>query len=87
VELDSLVGADRAAEHLAGAGVGAGPVGEPVAVADGFGGEQDAFGVQPVEDVAEALALAADEAARRNPQVDLAEGDATWPTFVARCSA
>ena len=36
-------------------------LGEPAAVADALGGDQDPLGVHPVEDVAEALALLADQ--------------------------
>jgi hypothetical protein len=50
-----------AAEDLAFTGVGAGALDEPVAVADGLGGEQDPLGVPAVDHVAEALALRADE--------------------------
>ena len=42
---------------------------EPVAVADALGGDQDALGVQAVEDVAEALAFLADQVLRRDLQV------------------
>ncbi|MNU32866.1 hypothetical protein D3C71_214190 [compost metagenome] len=60
-ELHALVLADRAAEHHAFLGVGRHLVHEPIAVADAFGGDQGAFGVQAVEDVLEALALFADQ--------------------------
>ena len=60
-ELHALVLADRAAEDRALAGVLRDFVDEPVAVADALGGDQSAFGVQAVEDVAEALAFFADQ--------------------------
>ncbi|MCY1531410.1 hypothetical protein D9M68_666340 [compost metagenome] len=60
-ELDALVLADRAAEHHAVAGVLAGLLDEPAAVADALGGDQGALGVEAVEDVLEALALFADQ--------------------------
>jgi hypothetical protein len=63
-----LVRADGTAEHRALGGVGDGAVDEPVAVADGLGGEQDAFGVPAVEDVAEPGVDLTDDVVRRYPQ-------------------
>ena len=60
-ELDALVGADRAAEDDALGGVARRLLDEPAAVADALGGDQDPLGVHAVEDVAEALALLADQ--------------------------
>jgi hypothetical protein len=60
-ELHALVLADRAAEHDAVLHVGAHAVDEPVAVADAFGGDQGALGIQAVQDVLEALAFLADQ--------------------------
>ena len=42
---------------------------EPAAVADGLRGDEDALGVPAVDDVAEALALLADEVLGRDLQV------------------
>src|SRR3546814_1756169 len=46
---------DRPAEHLAFAGIAGGPGQGRPPQADRLGGNQDAFGVEPVQDVAEAL--------------------------------
>ena len=42
---------------------------QPAAVADAFLGHQDALGIHPVEDVAEAPALLADQVLRRHLQI------------------
>ena len=60
-ELDALVRADRPAEDDALASRRRRLLDEPAAVADALGGDQDALGVHAVEDVAEALALLADQ--------------------------
>ena len=58
--LDRLVLADRAAEHDALLGVGGGAPKRGAAEADRFGGDQDALGIDAVQDVLEAAALLAD---------------------------
>ena len=68
-ELHALVLADGAVEHHAVAGVAARLVNKPVGVANAFGGNQRALGVQPVQDVFEALAFLADQVFSRNFQV------------------
>ena len=68
-ELDALVLADGAAEDLALAGVADRFAREPAAIADAFGGDQDALGVHAVEDAAEALAGLADQVRGRDAQV------------------
>ena len=68
-KLHSLVAADRAAEYFPLAGVSGGPVDEPAPVADAFPANQRAFGVHPVQDVAKALPLRADQVLRRHPHV------------------
>ncbi len=60
-ELDALVLADGAVEDDAVLGVRRRFVDEPVAVADAFGGDEDALGVEAVEDVAETFAFLADQ--------------------------
>src|SRR5919206_2082389 len=65
-ELDALVLADRPAEDLAFPGAAGRTIHEPPSIADALGGDQDPLGVHPVEDVAEALAFLADQAARRD---------------------
>jgi hypothetical protein len=60
-ELHALVLADRPVEHDALLGVGRHLVDEPVAVADALRRDQRALGVEPVEDVAKAAALLADQ--------------------------
>ena len=60
-ELDALVLADLAAEDLAVIGIIGRLLDEPARVADALGGDQDALGVHAVEDIAEALALFADQ--------------------------
>jgi len=42
---------------------------EPAAVADALGRDQDALGVHPIEDVAEALALDTDQILGRHPHI------------------
>ncbi len=68
-ELHALVLADRAAEHLPLFRIGRHAVDEPVAVADAFRRDQDALGVEPIEDVAEALTLLADEVLGGNLEI------------------
>ena len=68
-ELHALVLPDRPAEHVALLGVGRRLVDEPLGVADALGGDQDALGVHAGEDVAEALALLADQVLGRHPQI------------------
>src|SRR5439155_7711500 len=58
---DALVLADRASEHDTLAGILGGAIDKPVAVADAFGGDQRALGVETVENVLEALAFLADQ--------------------------
>ena len=60
-KLDALVLADRTAEHLALLGIVRRPLDEPAAIADTFGGNQDALGIHAVENVAKTLVLLADE--------------------------
>ena len=62
-EGDALVLADRAVEHDALVGVGDGPAQRHPADAERLGGDQDALGVEPVEQVLEAAALLADAVA------------------------
>src|SRR5215218_4276291 len=68
-ELDALVLADGSAEDDALRGTAGGLIYEPPSVADALGGDEDPFGVHAVEDVPEALAFLADQAARRDAQV------------------
>src|SRR5690606_40622005 len=68
-ELHALVLADRATKHHAVTGVLGRFFGEPAAITYALGGDQGALGVQAVEDVAEALALFADQAAGGDFQV------------------
>jgi hypothetical protein len=68
-ELDALVLPDRAAEHDAVLGVVSCALDEPLGIADAFGGDQHALGVHAREDVAEALALLADQARCMNAQI------------------
>ena len=72
-ELDALVLADRAAEDDALGRVGGRLLDEPAPVADALRGDQDPLRVHPVEDVAEALPLLADERVRRH--LDAVEED------------
>ena len=65
-ELDTLVLADGPAEDLALLRPRAGFVYKETAVAYALGGYQDALGVHPVEDVAKALSLLADEVSSRH---------------------
>ena len=67
-KLHALVLADRPAEHDALVRVARRALDEPAAVADALGGDQDPLGVQAVEDVAEALALLADQRRRPGPR-------------------
>ena len=66
---DALVLTDRAAENDTFAGVLGGAVDEPVAIADAFGGDQRALGVEPVENVFETLPFFADQVLRGNLEV------------------
>ena len=58
--LDALVLADRAVEHHALARIGGGAAQRILADADGFHADEDALGVEAIEDVAEAPPLLAD---------------------------
>ena len=79
---DRLVGADRPVEHDAVLGVGDGAVERDLADAARLGRQQDALGVEAVEEVPEALALLADEP----PALDRA-GRRTRPrTTPPRCA-
>jgi hypothetical protein len=68
-KLHALVLPDGSPEHHALLGVGRDAVDEPVAVADAFRRDQRALGVEPVQDVPEALAFLADEVPRRDLEV------------------
>jgi hypothetical protein len=68
-ELHALVLADRAPEHPALVGVGHALVEQPASVTDALGGDQDALRIHAVEDVAEALALLADQVLGRNLEI------------------
>ena len=61
-ELHPLVGADRPAEDHALVRVADRLLDEPLSVADRVGGDEDPLGVHAVEDIAEPLALLADQA-------------------------
>ena len=65
----ALIFADGAAEHFALFGIGARAVDEEAAVADAFRRDQDALGIHAVDDVAEALALFADQIFGRHFQI------------------
>src|SRR5918998_3014039 len=68
-KLDPLVLPDRAPKDYALFRPLGSPVYKPPSVADALGGDQDPFGVHPVQDVAEALVLLADQGVRRDFQV------------------
>ena len=68
-ELHALVLADRPAEHDALLGVVGGAADEELGIAQALRGDQDALGVHAVDDVAEALALLADQVLGRHLQV------------------
>ena len=65
-KLHPLIGADRLAEHDALAGIFGRALDKPAAVPDRLGSDQNALGVPPVDDVAEAFPLFADQAISRN---------------------
>ena len=72
---DALVGADRHVPHLALAGV-VGRLGQGVARhAGGDGGAHDPLGVEAHEDLAEPVALGADEVRGRHPHVVEEQGE------------
>ncbi len=60
-KLHALVLPDGATEYHPVAGIVTGLLDEPAAVANAFRGDQGAFGIEPIEDVAETLALLPDE--------------------------
>src|SRR5215210_1490815 len=68
-ELDPLILSYGTVEHDPLPSPLRGLVDEPAAVSDALGGDEDALGVHAVQDVAEALALLADQGARRYRQV------------------
>ena len=68
-ELHALVLPDGSAEDDAFAHVFGHPVNEPMAVADAFGSDQGAFGIQAIEDVFETMAFHADQVLGRNFEV------------------
>ena len=67
-ELDTLVFADRSTEHFASRGIFAGTIDEPACIADTLGRDQDSLGIHTVENIAETLALFADQVFRRHSQ-------------------
>ena len=67
--LDGLVHADLAAEYHALVGVGHGLFQCPASHADDFGGVEDTFRVEAVEDITEAAAFFADPAIHRHDEV------------------
>src|SRR5215510_13409414 len=60
-ELDSLILADRTIEYYSLLGITAGALDEPAAIANAFGGDQNALGVQAIEQITKTLAFFADE--------------------------
>ena len=82
-ERHALVLADRPAEDDALARIARHPVDEPVAVADALGGDQRALGVEPVEDVLEALAFLADQVVDRDLEVLENSSLVSWLTMLA----
>src|SRR5581483_4759045 len=68
-ELHALVLPDRPIEQHALLGIARRLVDKPFGVADAFGGDEDALGVHAGQDVAETLALLADQVFRRHAQV------------------
>ncbi|MNS06224.1 hypothetical protein D3C72_376450 [compost metagenome] len=68
-ELHALVLPDRAPEHHTVSGISTGLFDKPATVADAFGSDKCAFGIQPVEDVPEAFAFLADQAVSGDFQV------------------
>src|SRR5918995_7057422 len=66
-ELDSLVLADPAPEHLARSGTFYGLLYEPPSVAHALSGDEDTLSVHAVDDVAETFSLFADNVLRRKP--------------------
>ena len=80
--LDSLVRPDRPPEHDTLARISRGPPNGVAADPDGFGGDQDALGVEALEDVAEPLALFADAIGLRDAhavEIDLVRVDGLSP--------
>ena len=65
-KLDSLVCADRPAEHHPFSRVIGCPFDKPAAVADGLGGDQNPLRIPPVDDVTESLAFLSDQVLHRN---------------------
>ena len=72
-EGDALVLADGPAEDDALVGVGDGPLDGDPPDAERLGGDEDALGVEPVEQVGEALALLADAVV--DGHLEVVEGD------------
>jgi len=68
-ELHTLVLPDRAVKHTALARVARAPVDEPAGVADAFGGNQCALGVQAIEDVLKAFAILTNQVVHRDLQI------------------
>ena len=65
--LDRLILPDRPVEDDALLGVGDGALQRGAAQADGFRGDQDALGVESVQDVVETLAFLADAICQPGP--------------------
>ena len=62
-KLHALVLSDGATEYHPVAGIVTGFLNEPTTIADAFRSDQGAFRIEAIEDVAEALALLADQVA------------------------
>ena len=68
-KLHALVCADRPSKHYPLVGIGHRLLDEPARVADALRSDEDAFCVQPVEQVAKARPFLADERIRWQPEV------------------
>src|SRR5256885_13263398 len=68
-KLDALILSDGAVEYHALFRVPGGAIHEPAAVADAFGGNQNALRIQAVEEIAKAASLFADERVERHFEI------------------
>ncbi len=67
--MHALILPDRPTKDDALIGVVDGALDKPVAVADGFGGDEDAFSVEAIQEIAEALTFFADQIFGRDEEV------------------
>src|SRR5688572_21530743 len=68
-ELNTLVLTDRPTEHDTFGGIASASIDEPAAIAHAFGGDENPFGIESIEDIREPLAFLAHQVLGRHLQI------------------